>query len=346
MKYIKKISSIMLVVMITLSMTVPSFAATFNTSATLKEGSSGTQVKYLQYNLNGLGYNAGSADGKFGANTKKAVRQYQTASNLGVDGITGPKTLSSIKSKVTGIQNNLQKLNYYSGSIDGIYGSGTKSAVKNFQSKYKLTANGIADSKTISTLNNAAKKVTANDKTYQVSVKSLYQTGDNSKISYGKNKTTTVANSGCGGVALAMAVNALKNKNTYTGQKVMQWMADNGYYNGNGTVQAGLNKYAVKQGLKAKYADTSSTLINELKKGAVAIAIVKDKSGHQYFANASSSGHYILISGFRTKNGVKQVYVNNPMKTKTSGWFDLTKLEKNLKNENDGYTNSYVIISK
>lgn len=343
MKYTKKISNIILVVMITLSMTVSSFAATFNTSETLKVGSSGTQVKYLQYNLNGLGYNAGSADGQFGTNTKEAVIRYQTAASLSVDGIAGPNTLSSIKSKVTGIQNNLQTLGFYSGSIDGIYGSDTQTAVKNFQSKNGLTANGIADSITISKLNTAAQN---SNETYQVSIKSLYQTGDNSIIHYGNGKTTTVANSGCGGVALAMAVNALKNTSSNTGKSVMQWMADNGYYNGNGTVQAGLCKFAENQGLNAKYADTSSVLISDLKKGAVAIAIVKDKSGHEYFANASSSGHYILISGFRTKNGVNQVYVNNPMKTKTSGWFDLTKLEKNLKNENDGYANSYVIISK
>ena len=59
---------------------------------TLKKGSSGEAVKNLQEMLNKLGYNAGKADGKFGANTEAAVRRFQEANNLTVDGIAGTKT--------------------------------------------------------------------------------------------------------------------------------------------------------------------------------------------------------------------------------------------------------------
>lgn len=50
------------------------------------------------------------------------------------------------------IQTNLKKWGYYSGSIDGIYGSQTVTAVKSFQKKNGLTADGVAGSRTLSAL--------------------------------------------------------------------------------------------------------------------------------------------------------------------------------------------------
>ena len=49
-------------------------AATFTTTTTLKNGSTGTQVKYLQYGLVGWGYLKGSVDGKYGTATQTAVK--------------------------------------------------------------------------------------------------------------------------------------------------------------------------------------------------------------------------------------------------------------------------------
>lgn len=59
---------------------------------------------------------------------------------------------------VKAVQKKLKKLGYYSGSVDGDYGNGTKSAVKAFQKANGLTANGIANSKTISKLNSSSAK--------------------------------------------------------------------------------------------------------------------------------------------------------------------------------------------
>ena len=42
-------------------------------AATMKQGSSGTEVKYLQQNLVGLGFLDGAADGKFGSKTTTAI---------------------------------------------------------------------------------------------------------------------------------------------------------------------------------------------------------------------------------------------------------------------------------
>ena len=55
-------------------------------------GSSGNDVKSLQILLNGLGYNCGSADGKFGAKTESAVKKFQANKKIDVDGCCGPQT--------------------------------------------------------------------------------------------------------------------------------------------------------------------------------------------------------------------------------------------------------------
>ncbi len=55
-------------------------------------------------------------------------------------------------SEVTQIQTKLKRWGYYNGSIDGIYGSQTVSAVKWFQRKNGLTVDGIAGTKTLNAM--------------------------------------------------------------------------------------------------------------------------------------------------------------------------------------------------
>ena len=52
-------------------------------------------------------------------------------------------------SEVTQIQTKLKRWGYYTGNIDGIYGSQTLAAVKYFQSKNGLVVDGIAGTKTL-----------------------------------------------------------------------------------------------------------------------------------------------------------------------------------------------------
>ena len=63
----------------------------------LKNGSRGNEVKKLQENLNKLGFNCGTADGIFGVKTEAAVKAFQKAYGLAVDGIAGPATLGKIE---------------------------------------------------------------------------------------------------------------------------------------------------------------------------------------------------------------------------------------------------------
>lgn len=66
----------------------------------LEKGDSGTAVKELQALLRSAGYNI-AADGDFGPATESAVKSYQKANGLVVDGIAGTATLAKLKS-VTG----------------------------------------------------------------------------------------------------------------------------------------------------------------------------------------------------------------------------------------------------
>ena len=53
-------------------------------------------IRWVQENLNNLGYNCGKVDGIRGTNTKTGTIKYQRDNNLRVDGIAGVDTISSI----------------------------------------------------------------------------------------------------------------------------------------------------------------------------------------------------------------------------------------------------------
>ncbi len=63
---------------------------------TMKTGSTGSEVAYLQQLLTDLGYPCGTIDGKYGVKTATAVRAFQSESELTVDGVAGDKTLTAL----------------------------------------------------------------------------------------------------------------------------------------------------------------------------------------------------------------------------------------------------------
>lgn len=76
------------------------------------------------------------------------------------------ETLSKFGSsgnEVTQIQTKLKNWGYYTGSVDGIYGSRTVSAVKSFQRKNKLTADGIAGKATLAAMGIQSSSNTGSD---------------------------------------------------------------------------------------------------------------------------------------------------------------------------------------
>ena len=59
------------------------------------------------------------------------------------------------------IQTNLKKWGYYTGSVDGIYGSKTTAAVKSFQRKTGLSVDGIAGPRTLAALGISSSSVSS-----------------------------------------------------------------------------------------------------------------------------------------------------------------------------------------
>lgn len=74
------------------------------TRRTLRKGDTGSDVALLQGNLIALGYDVGKwgADGDFGSGTESAVKAYQTAKGLTVDGIVGEKTWAALDADMNG----------------------------------------------------------------------------------------------------------------------------------------------------------------------------------------------------------------------------------------------------
>ena len=69
---------------------------------TIRRGSTGIYVTECQEDLIKIGYDLGSygADGKFGAKTEAAVRAFQAAHGLSVDGVVGPATWAALDKAV------------------------------------------------------------------------------------------------------------------------------------------------------------------------------------------------------------------------------------------------------
>ena len=141
---------------------------------TVRYGDEGEVVSTIQNRLISLGYLTGSADGKFGRNTKKAVVAFQKANALGSDGVVGEQTyakltsaeatdnkvdttqtlrIGTISDAVRDMQNRLIALGYLKGTADGNFGTKTSLALIAFQKANGLTADGVAGTKTLKKLN-------------------------------------------------------------------------------------------------------------------------------------------------------------------------------------------------
>lgn len=78
---------------------VAATVAPINATPTLRKGSKGSAVKEAQELLLAHGYDLPNygADGDYGDETVAAVKKFQKANGLDVDGICGPKTLTALK---------------------------------------------------------------------------------------------------------------------------------------------------------------------------------------------------------------------------------------------------------
>ncbi len=159
---------------------------------TLKIGSSGERVRILQRALKALGYDVGHVDGDFGSATYVGVKAFQKSNSLTVDGKAGKNTLMKLETffdadgnligtpsvppaqeeeskpeytvptrtlrygmsgdDVKYTQERLKALGYYTGTLDGKFGTGLLTAVMAFQRRNGLTADGAVGSRTSAAL--------------------------------------------------------------------------------------------------------------------------------------------------------------------------------------------------
>ncbi|MBE7090078.1 MAG: spore cortex-lytic enzyme [Clostridiales bacterium] len=95
-----------LLVLFTMGMVAGTVAPNVNVNTTyaltLKQGSSGSQVRTMQTKLKNWGYYKGTVDGIYGPKTKEAVKYFQRKNGLVVDGIAGNKTLKALGMSTTG----------------------------------------------------------------------------------------------------------------------------------------------------------------------------------------------------------------------------------------------------
>ena len=90
----KQLISLFLIFVLLLSVCTVSYAVK---PATLSLNSTGDNVKSLQKSLISLGYLKGKADGVFGSKTEEAVKKFQKANDLTVDGLAGADTQGALK---------------------------------------------------------------------------------------------------------------------------------------------------------------------------------------------------------------------------------------------------------
>ncbi|MGI9585022.1 MAG: peptidoglycan-binding protein [Acidimicrobiia bacterium] len=136
----------------------------------LRIGVNGADVRALQTSLRGLGYDVMGIDGQFGPRTEAAVRKFQNAFKLTVDGVVGRATKTAIAgsqhdpadneilsvgsrgASVRWLQTVLNNQGFAAGSSDGIFGPMTLSAVIAYQRSQKLWVDGLVGPKTQASL--------------------------------------------------------------------------------------------------------------------------------------------------------------------------------------------------
>jgi peptidoglycan hydrolase-like protein with peptidoglycan-binding domain len=129
----------------------------------LKLGSTDPAVKDLQEALKALGHDPGPADGVFGTKTEDAVKAFQQAREIPVDGVVGRVTWINIDEAdqshpvlkrgsaglpVRRLQSRMSAVGFDTGGVDGRFGAKTETAVRKLQQDFNLNVDGIVGTKT------------------------------------------------------------------------------------------------------------------------------------------------------------------------------------------------------
>jgi peptidoglycan hydrolase-like protein with peptidoglycan-binding domain len=125
-------------------------------------------VLQAQRQLKALGFNPGAVDGKLGAQTEAALREYQRAYRLAQTGLLDEATQRSLlperfqaapapanvpnQEVVLQAQRQLKALGFNPGDVDGELGAQTQAALREYQRQYRLPQSGTLDEATARSL--------------------------------------------------------------------------------------------------------------------------------------------------------------------------------------------------
>ncbi|CAN5560775.1 N-acetylmuramoyl-L-alanine amidase [soil metagenome] len=138
----------------------------------IRRGDRSGKVADVQARLRGLGLELLDDTGSFDGGTEKAVRAFQQARGILVDGIVGPHTWRELVEAgwrvgdrplylrnpplrgddVEKLQTRLNALGFDAGRADGIFGRNTDDAVRSFQREYDVEEDGIFGPRSLSAL--------------------------------------------------------------------------------------------------------------------------------------------------------------------------------------------------
>ncbi len=139
----------------------------------LRQGAQGEGVRDLQTRLGALGFDAApDRAGSYGPSTAAAVRTFQEARGIRVDGACGPETWAALVESgftlgdrllydrrpmlrgddVVDLQHRLNALGFDAGREDGIFGPHTSRALQEFQRNAGLAPDGIGGPEAIAAL--------------------------------------------------------------------------------------------------------------------------------------------------------------------------------------------------
>lgn len=272
-------------------------------------GATGPAVKLLQRLLSYNGIST-SPDSSFGASTKANVITYQKKKGLAADGVAGAATWGTILGElrygstgavVTVLQLTLHERGYSSLAADASFGPATQSAVKTFQSKRGLVADGVVGTLTWKALSDGGVGGGA------------WVTLDQLKTDYAGDGMGRYS---CGPTSVAMVLLA-KGK------------TPSGYLAGNyalavdrlrtltGTTTAGTGATGMQKGF-TQYGLTDTVTAN------TASALTAARSGKPVVLNGytgalpwlgGTTGHYIVVSGYNASTGLYTV--RDPWRGKT-----------------------------
>lgn len=166
----KKVLSLLMTIVLVLGCFSPTLAEKYP-EGTLYKGMKGhtAEIKQLQQWLIDLEYLDDQADGKFGQNTQAAVKAFQKDRGQTADGIAWPETLELVEiytneplveypegtlhKGIYGHAEEIEFLQYqlfYAGYLgddisvaDGVFGSKTEAAVRQFQKEHSIDVTGI-----------------------------------------------------------------------------------------------------------------------------------------------------------------------------------------------------------